>query len=63
MTPGCPWCRGTFPTWPLARIHVKNCPKSPRPRWKDPRRGNILADFRPCATQREAGSVIRGPKQ
>jgi hypothetical protein len=34
MVPQCPWCKRTFPTWPLAKIHVKDCERSPRPRWK-----------------------------
>jgi hypothetical protein len=34
MTPKCPWCSRTFSTWRQAKAHVKNCDKSPRPRWK-----------------------------
>jgi hypothetical protein len=64
VVPSCPWCRRSdFANWSAAKIHVKNCPKAPRPRWKDPRRGKILADFRPCAAQREGVEVGPGPKQ
>jgi hypothetical protein len=29
----CPWCSREFPAWHSLKIHVKNCPRSPRPRW------------------------------
>src|SRR5438105_4298750 len=31
--PECPWCRNSFGSWPAAKVHVKNCPEAPRPRW------------------------------
>ena len=61
--PGCPWCRRTFATWPLARIHVKNCAKAPRPRWKDPRRGKNPLCFRLTGSLHRQGGVVAGQKE
>ena len=58
MTPGCPWCHRTFLTWSLAKIHLKNSDKAPCPRWKDLRRGEILADFRPWDRRNDFAPVI-----
>jgi hypothetical protein len=64
VEPSCPWCRRSdFANWSAAKIHVKNCSKAPRPRWKDPRRGKILADFRPAVSPSKGSAVVPGQKE
>jgi len=64
VVPSCPWCRRSdFANWSAAKIHVKNCPESPRPRWKDPRRGKILRDFRPVVSPSKRSAVVPVQKQ
>jgi hypothetical protein len=36
--PRCPHCRRVYPTWVNVKMHCKNCPKAPRPRWRANRR-------------------------